>query len=96
MLLFSWGVCALGSQFAIFDPNPRDAALPFWYVLLEYELITTVAVGATIFPLLDRRFICLIIPALRKVPWRKEALFCFCAVLTCVGIWVVASLCAYA
>lgn len=39
LLICELALCVMGSQFAIFYPNAFDSTLPFWFRVMEYDLL---------------------------------------------------------
>ena len=66
LLLCELALCAMGSQFAIFYPNAFDSALPFWFRVMEYDLLTVCVPAAIVSILFDKRGLWKRIPVLRN------------------------------
>lgn len=72
----TYAVVVIGSFMAVVQPNPRDAALPFWFLIVQYALFGGVGCGALCYLMLDRRRIYEAIPLLADLGFKKELACC--------------------
>ena len=84
----------MGSQFAIFRPNAYDSALPFWFRIMEYDLLTVVAPVAIVSILLDKRGMWKRVPVLRNCGQLQVCLVGTGVIVMCFTVTVCASLAA--
>lgn len=82
----------MGSQFAIFYPNAFDSALPFWFRVMEYDLLTVVVPAALVSILLDKRGLWKRIPVLRNCGQLQVCLVGTGVIVMCFTVTVCASL----
>lgn len=92
LLLCELALCAMGSQFAIFYPNAFDSALPFWFRVMEYDLLTVVVPAALVSILLDKRGLWKHIPVLRNCGQLQVCLVGTGVIVMCFTVTVCASL----
>lgn len=92
LLLCNLILCIMGSQFAIFRPNAYDSALPFWFRIMEYDLLTVVAPAAIVSILLDKRGMWKRVPVLRNCGQLQVCLVGTGVIVMCFTVTVCASL----
>lgn len=92
LLLCELALCVMGSQFAIFYPNAFDSALPFWFRVMEYDLLTVCAPAAIVSILLDKRGLWKRIPVLRNCGQLQVCLVGTGVIVMCFTVTVCASL----
>lgn len=92
VLLCELALCVMGSQFAIFYPNAFDSALPFWFRVMEYDLLTVCAPAAIVSILLDKRGLWKRIPVLRNCGQLQVCLVGTGVIVMCFTVTVCASL----
>lgn len=92
LLLCELLLCIAGSQFAIFKPNAFDSTLPFWFRVMEYDLLTVCAPAAIVSMLLDKRGIWKRIPVFRNCGQLQVCLVGTGVIMMCFTVTVCASL----
>lgn len=92
LLLCELLLCIMGSQFAIFKPNAFDSTLPFWFRVMEYDLLTVCAPAIIVGMLLDKRGVWKRIPVLRNCGQLQICLVGTGVIMMCFTVTVCASL----
>ncbi len=92
LLLCELLLCIMGSQFAIFKPNAFDSTLPFWFRVMEYDLLTVCAPAAIVSMLLDKRGVWKRIPVFRNCGQLQVCLVGTGVIMMCFTVTVCASL----